>query len=100
MILALFVVRVRRPLKRHVQMEVVKFFMDHNWRGFTIRSAVKAYVTKIKIIQRAFLCSAVIKRIVVKRLIVPQVWAMETRVIGETAEFSEVKLKSEMDSII
>jgi len=94
--LSIAVVRLQRPYRVHVSMEIAKDFIEKSWRGFRIRRSVKSFLRKVRVLQRAIRCSCRIARVIRTRVLVPQVWALETMLLGRTAGIQEELLEAEV----
>eukprot|EP00930_Biecheleria_cincta_P098242 TRINITY_DN89915_c0_g1_i1.p1 TRINITY_DN89915_c0_g1~~TRINITY_DN89915_c0_g1_i1.p1 ORF type:complete len:795 (-),score=134.36 TRINITY_DN89915_c0_g1_i1:76-2460(-) len=81
---ATFYVRVRRPLRKHFAMALIKEFLDVTSQGFRLRVAVKRYLRAVKFVQRALRHQTRIFRIVREMILEKELWAIETTVLCET----------------
>jgi len=81
--LMLFVVRIRRPYRKHLAAEAVKNFVAKTWRGCLVRRTIKSFYSRVRFIQASLRASNELFAFVQERIIEPKVWAMETLIIGE-----------------
>jgi len=92
-----FAARMLAPIRKHVEMEKVKAFLHGAWWGIQIQVAIRAFMTKVKRLQHSFKLSYSFMHIVRQRVLLPQVWAMESLVLAERVGICLDQVRKEVD---
>mmetsp|Transcript_37721 Transcript_37721/g.87133 ORF Transcript_37721/g.87133 Transcript_37721/m.87133 type:complete len:821 (-) Transcript_37721:284-2746(-) len=77
----IFLVRLRKPLRKHYHAEIVKDFIEKAWQGYAIMKTMKTYKAKAILLQRGIRTSLHMTRIVKRHIYLPQVWALESQLL-------------------
>lgn len=95
---AIFYTRVRRPLRKHFAIAMIKDFLDVTSEGFRLRVAVKRYMHSVRFVQRALQHQTRIFRIVREMILEKELWAMETRVLCEKVGIPAATCQAAIDA--
>eukprot|EP00747_Dinoflagellata_sp_TGD_P094113 gnl/TRDRNA2_/TRDRNA2_166000_c0_seq1.p1 gnl/TRDRNA2_/TRDRNA2_166000_c0~~gnl/TRDRNA2_/TRDRNA2_166000_c0_seq1.p1 ORF type:complete len:670 (+),score=131.46 gnl/TRDRNA2_/TRDRNA2_166000_c0_seq1:126-2135(+) len=93
---AMFVVRLMRPVRVHKQMDLIKDFIDSTWQSYRLVRATHKFTEKVKILQNGFRCSYRIMTTLRMKVLVPQIWALETEVLAGLMAVSAETVKAEI----
>jgi len=92
-----FIVRVRKPLRKHNAAEIVKEILSVKAHGFQLTRAVKTYIKNVKLVQRAMRQQSRVLRIFRNFILKPKVWEMETIVLSEMGQIPQAVVKERID---
>jgi len=93
----LFCIRIREPLRRHMLMDMVKDFIQRTWRGFLMRKTIHSSIMKMRFLQRSFRDCHRHMMIVRKRILRPQVWAVESVILGQAFGIADDVINEEVE---
>jgi hypothetical protein len=96
----MFVVKLSRPRKKHTLMDMVKDFLLQARHGMQIRMAMLRYTKTIKYLQNMFKMSYDLTQIVRKRVLLPQIWAVEALVIAESLGIKQDMIRGEVTKFL
>ncbi|CAE8602071.1 unnamed protein product [Polarella glacialis] len=83
LIVATFVVRLKRAVKMSISAEAVKQFIEGAWKGFQIRSGMRKFRTNVRVLQNAMRTAVKLRDQVRRYIYQPSLWEVETQVLGE-----------------
>merc|ERR1712012_164797 len=73
-----------------------KRVLEKTCGGYGVRKAVKEFASKVRFLQRVFRSSYILRVITRTRILLPEVWAAETTLLGQAVGLDEDTLRREI----